>query len=364
MFLHWLINQQLRAEYDRLEYYRLHQSELRLDTYKNIRDFATTAAAQQNKDVGRMIIIPPDFEGTNTHSRELFLDFLAIIAKFGPPSWFTTSTCNTKWAEIVTACEKEGCKPKYRPDITNNVFCEKCHSFMSDMVHEQMAGRVAAWFTVFEAQNRLLMHAHTLFILHDTDRPLTPDEVDRFVWSRFPDQETQTELFDLGKTFHVHGPCNKERGGSYKWPCKMNGNECRFGFSKQFRENTFIDSKVPELKRPCDGRGFSKYINSQIVFIDNRWLWNFSPVFLLRYRNHIDFQFTPKKGSVRYLPKYFTKSAYTERVHITQKNAQNPNRINFEYDEVKAYKEIRSLGAPETHFRLTAHSLSETSVPV
>ncbi len=53
--------------------------------------------------------------------RQICLDAMAIIGKFGPPDLFITFTCNPNWTEI-TENPMDGESPHDRPDLTARVF--------------------------------------------------------------------------------------------------------------------------------------------------------------------------------------------------------------------------------------------------
>ncbi|KAI5711550.1 hypothetical protein M8J75_001284 [Diaphorina citri] len=364
LFLNWLIHQQIRIEYDRLEFFRLNQEELRLDKYRSKKDFVTRQAKAQNKNVGKMVIMPPSFENTTRHRRKNFHDFMTIMSMFGKPAWFITFTTNPRWSEIIERCEEQNCDPRFSPDIVNDVFYEKWLSFHSDLTCHQMFGKVKAWFTVFEAQSTLLMHAHNIYIMNDVDIPYTSDQINNLVWAHLPDPETQPELLAKVQKLYIHGPCHLPRGGGMTWSCRSNSQKCRFNYPRPYSNTSSIcDGKIT-YRRPNDGRVCMKQVGNQMVKLDNRWVVPYNPIMVMRYNCHIDFEVLPNFAVARYLAKYCTKTAQTEAEHITRKNSQNSKSANFDWDEIQAYKEMRVLGAPEAHFRLMGHSYTQKSVCV
>lgn len=93
-------------------------------------------------------------------------------------------------------------------------------------------GHVIAHLHVIEYQKRGLPHAHILIILKPEDRPVTADEIDKFVCAETP--EPGTRLYDLVKRHMIHGPCGhhnpKFQQVPFREPCSNDRSMTAFNF--------------------------------------------------------------------------------------------------------------------------------------
>jgi hypothetical protein len=76
-----------------------------------------------------------------------------------------------------------------------------------DIVENKAFGTVVSFQNIVEFQKRGLPHTHQLYTLADEDKPRTPGDVDKIVYAEIPNKQTNPELYELVKTFMVHGPC-------------------------------------------------------------------------------------------------------------------------------------------------------------
>jgi hypothetical protein len=56
----------------------------------------------------------------------------------GPPDYFVTFTCNSKWSEISESLLEPGQKPTDRPDIIVRVYHMKLEELLNDIKSEKM----------------------------------------------------------------------------------------------------------------------------------------------------------------------------------------------------------------------------------
>ena len=54
-------------------------------------------------DIGT--VLPPTIPGSSAYQAELTDEAMAVVVRFGPPTYFITMTCNSKWPEIVAMTE-------------------------------------------------------------------------------------------------------------------------------------------------------------------------------------------------------------------------------------------------------------------
>ena len=83
----------------KLDWIRMHQSQIRADLYNGLAD----AIVQDEVDasaLGRRIVLPSSFLGSDRFMQQLFQDLMAIIRYFGKPTLFITCTANPSWKEI------------------------------------------------------------------------------------------------------------------------------------------------------------------------------------------------------------------------------------------------------------------------
>jgi len=77
----------------KLEWIRINQASLRADLYNGLAD----AIVQDKVDIsvlGRRIVLPSSFLGSDRFMQQLFQDSMAIVRYFGKPSLFITFTAN------------------------------------------------------------------------------------------------------------------------------------------------------------------------------------------------------------------------------------------------------------------------------
>ena len=175
-----------------LRYYRKNQSKIRAAAYQELKDAAESGDID-NAAVGKRIICPSTVKGSDRHMRKTYYNFMAVVRKFGPPTFFLTVTCNSKWREISEALFA-GQKPHDRPEIASRVFKQKLNQIMDDLYKYGVLGRAVAKLYVVEFQKRGLPHAHILIFLHSEDQPRAPEDVDRVVCSEVPDINTNPQF--------------------------------------------------------------------------------------------------------------------------------------------------------------------------
>ena len=160
-----------KIDTQRLRFFRLNQDQIRADLYSNVVD-AVSADTTNNKSVpcGKRVVLPATHVGGPRDMHNRYQDAMALVRKFGKPSFFITMTCNPNWPEIVEACKKANCTTTDRPDIVARVFKLKVDALMKDLTQNHVLGEVAAHLCVIEFQKRGLPHAHILLIMKPGSR--------------------------------------------------------------------------------------------------------------------------------------------------------------------------------------------------
>lgn len=83
----------MKVEQQRLLYQRLHQTELKAETYSGLAD---AVAANEHREAGSYVILSSSFIGSPRHNHQLYQDAMAMVQKYGRPDLFITFTCNPK----------------------------------------------------------------------------------------------------------------------------------------------------------------------------------------------------------------------------------------------------------------------------
>ena len=81
-------------------------------------------------------------------------------------------------------------------------------------------GRAVAHVWTTEFQKRGLPLVHLIIFLHLDSKLSIPEEIDSLLSAEFPDEDEQSELFELVKQFMVHTPCDAPNSNA---PCLRNG---------------------------------------------------------------------------------------------------------------------------------------------
>ena len=342
-----------KTESNRLLYQKMNQKKLRSDTYQSVRNAVAEAdATGVQPQVGKRIILASSFTGGPRDQQQRFQDAIAVVRKYGAPSFFVTMTCNPKWPEILDAIERNQ-SASDRPDIVARVFRLKLERLLHELLKDGIFGKVVAHLFVIEFQKRGLPHAHILLILKGQ---IFTDDMDEYVAAELPPEparddfssdaehnkarERYAELRDAICRHMTHGPCGCD---DPKAPCMVDG-KCKKCFPKKFLPATRKpdDAIYPEYRR----RRPDAYPGARVVYngrtIDNSWIVPFSPYLLLKYDCHINVETCVSMKGIKYLYKYCFKGP--DRVMA----AVAPEKS---LDEIELYQDFRSIGASEGCWR-------------
>eukprot|EP00794_Sanderia_malayensis_P013488 gene13488-biopygen10771 len=134
LFQQYLVDAFTKIEDNDLTYIRSHQKDLRVESYKGLMDHLYRRAEQQNLlaqahnpgtaqhvDVGRVIILPSSFTGSQRSTQQNYQDAMTIVRKHGKPDIFLTFTANPSWQDILENLLPNQ-KPQDRPDISHESF--------------------------------------------------------------------------------------------------------------------------------------------------------------------------------------------------------------------------------------------------
>ncbi|PIO73234.1 hypothetical protein TELCIR_04797 [Teladorsagia circumcincta] len=183
----------VKIEQNRLNYQRQNQLNLRADYYSGLQDYV--AGEDANGPPGRRVILPSSYIGSPRSMQQSFQDAMAIVARFGKPTYFLTVTCNPQWKEIQDDLF-DGQTPSHRPDLTSRVFhaklmelctdllsmcLAKCRqSMFEDYIHQGMDLELAVSLAYFDVQDRMSLLGVDLtrsVMPPARERPLSPATV-------------------------------------------------------------------------------------------------------------------------------------------------------------------------------------------
>ena len=134
LFQQYVVDKFAAVESARLRYLRQHQADLRLDSYQRLND-----AFQRGNvaDSGRVTVLPATFTCSERWYDKQYKNAMALVRKFGKPTFFITYTLDTNCQEIRDKL-KQGQTPYDRPDLLVRVFRAK----MKQLMHEIKVGKI------------------------------------------------------------------------------------------------------------------------------------------------------------------------------------------------------------------------------
>lgn len=99
MFQQYLVDAYVCIEQGRLDYVRIHQSQLRSEYVSGVYD-AISRGDSEGRVIGKRVFLPSSFVGGPRYMYSHYQDAMAICRVFGNPQYFVTFTCNINWPEI------------------------------------------------------------------------------------------------------------------------------------------------------------------------------------------------------------------------------------------------------------------------
>lgn len=134
----------------RLWYILDNQADLRVENIQGISD-AVDRGYVDGSQMGKMTILPSSFTGGRRYMIQNYHDAIAICRVHGPPDFFVTFTCNSKWPEIAEGILEPGQKPSDRADIIVRVFNMKLEELLHDIKSGKAFGPCTAGTSVLPA---------------------------------------------------------------------------------------------------------------------------------------------------------------------------------------------------------------------
>eukprot|EP00112_Aurelia_sp_Birch-Aquarium-sp1_P020718 Seg540.7 transcript_id=Seg540.7/GoldUCD/mRNA.D3Y31 product="ATP-dependent DNA helicase PIF1" protein_id=Seg540.7/GoldUCD/D3Y31 len=345
LFQQLLVDAAAKIEGEQCHWVRTHQDHLRVNAYQGLMDHVRNRAELQNVGVGRVVILPATFTGSQRNMHQNYQDSMAIVQKEGKPDMFITITVNPKSPEIT-----EHLLPHQtandRPDIKCRVFLLKVKALKEDLFERHLFGRVIAYVDTIEFQKRGLPHMHLLIFLAEQDKPRTPEHIDRLVSAEIPNPQEQPELYQKVRKHMIHGPCGEMNPNCI---CMLDGH-CKKNFPKRLN--------VGETQYNVDGfplyRRRNRFItNVRGHNVNDSFVVPYNPTLLQKYDCHINVEICSSIKSVKYIFKYIHKGYDCTHLEIREGL--------MHHDEILEYLNAQYLGPHEAYFKINGHTLHHMS---
>ena len=340
----YLVDAFTKIEGNELAYIRTHQQQLRVESYQGLMDHIERRAQAEDVNVGRIVILPSSFEGSQRNMYQKYQDAMTIVTKHGKPDIFLTMTANPKWPEI-----QDNLLPHQnasdRPDIISRVFNLKLKELLDDLLERHVLGHVTAFVYTIEFQKRDLLHAHLILFLADADKPRTTQDVDRLVSAEIPDPQVQPEFHDTVKRHMMHGPC-----GDLDPDCVcMENGECKKHFPKPLQQQTeYSVNGYPLYRRRGQHRAELRRHT-----VNDSWVVPHNPQLLMKFNCHMNVEVCTTVQSVKYIFKYIHKGNDAAHIEIRQ------NHLN--HDEILQHLNARYVGPHQAVFRIMQYKMHDKS---
>jgi hypothetical protein len=121
--------------------------------------------------------MPSSVPGFRGYQNKLIEDGMAIVERYGNPTFFLTMTIDPTCPEI-----QEELRPNEthddRPDIVLRVFRQRYNELLKDIREGLLFGEQAIY--ILGVQKRGLLHCHIIFRIPGP-QPVTPQEIDEFI---------------------------------------------------------------------------------------------------------------------------------------------------------------------------------------
>ncbi|KXJ10654.1 ATP-dependent DNA helicase PIF1 [Exaiptasia diaphana] len=200
--------------------------------------------------------------GTPPYWQKIMYEVIAMVKQLGIPTWFMTLSCeDLRWNDLFQIIAKIKGMNYSDDDIARLSYNERCSLLNPVIVAKHFQYRVETFFTEvllsnsnpigkivyyalrIEFQMRGSPHLHAL--IWNSDCPRLTNEtkaeyiefIDHHVQAYLPDEEVDSQLHNLVKTYQKH---------SHSRTCRKYKNlACRFSFGQFFANRTIISEPLP-----------------------------------------------------------------------------------------------------------------------
>jgi hypothetical protein len=158
LFQQWLIDMYVKVESMRLDWYSLpkHQKIIRAELYHGIVDTLKASEARAS-EVGRLVVLPRNFNGGECDVQAHFLDTMTLVQRFGKLDYFVTMMCSPYWKEV----DRElflGQTPQDRSELVARVYRSKLRNLHDHLIRKKHFGEVLSYAHVTELHKHGLHH--------------------------------------------------------------------------------------------------------------------------------------------------------------------------------------------------------------
>ncbi|KAK6727617.1 hypothetical protein RB195_005357 [Necator americanus] len=347
LFQQFAVDAYVKIEQNRLNYQRTHQVDLRSDSYRGLQDYL--AGEDSHGPPGSRVILASSHIGSPRAMQQSYQDAMAIVARYGKPTYFLTITCNPQWQEIQENLYN-GQVASDGPDLTARVFHGKLQELCSDLFKKHVLGEVEGYVYVIEFQKRGLPHCHMLLIMKEGWKVRTVEEVDNAVSAEIPNGETEPDAHTAVTSFMLHRKCGIENPNS---PCMRDG-KCSKRFPKALREETSMEvNGYPSYRR----RNCTTVEVSGHEYSDE-WVVPTNLYLLTKFQCHVNLEICGTISAVKYLYKYIYKGPDRARISIESGSDGEGSAV---VDEIKQHLNTRYVCPPQALHRIFGFSMQEKS---
>jgi hypothetical protein len=178
---------------------------IQVKLYRGIVDTLKAGEARAS-EVGRLVVLPRNFNGGERDIHVRFLDAMTLVQRFGKPDYFVTKMCNPYWEEVGRELFL-GQTPQDHPELVARIYRSKLHNLHDYLIKKKHFGEVLAYAHVIEFQKRGLPHEHFMLVMANRDTLRSPDEFDKYIFAEISDKDKYPVLHDLVCKHMMHGPC-------------------------------------------------------------------------------------------------------------------------------------------------------------
>jgi hypothetical protein len=191
----------------RLDWYSLpkQQKIIRAKRYHSIVETLKASEARAS-EVGRLTVLPRNFNGGEHDVQGRFLDAMTLVQRFGKPDYLITMTCNPYLEEVSTELFL-GQTLQDRLELVATVCRSELHNLHGRLIKKKHFGEVLAYAHVTEFQKRVLPHEHFLLVMANRDKLRSPDEFFKYIAVEILDKDKYVVLDDLVCKHMMHVPC-------------------------------------------------------------------------------------------------------------------------------------------------------------
>ena len=314
----YLVDMYSRVEEERLSFLRFNQPRPGTDE---------AVDAEGGPQLGQ-IYLPSSFLCGPRWQATQTADALAIVSRYGKPTFFITFTTNPNWPEIKSQL-RAGTNQNFAdiPFVVIRAFHQRLKK-LKEFLRKKM-GPLIYLIHVVEFQKRGLPHAHLAVKL--SIEPTTPEEIDFVVQAEMPQTEGRLRTLVQTHMIHQHSTrCHSSAGCQYKYPQHLN-------------PATYIDD-----------RGYAKYRRRTEQDIN---IVPYNPHLLLLLESHTNVEMANSVNLIMYLYKYMYKGSDTTHVAVTVLGEDSADPLPV--DEIKDYIKCRYLSAPEASWRILQYHMTE-----